>query len=164
MTAPRATLRAGRQPAVHPAIHRRGRQDAPALYAKAWQAMRIMRRFAARDLLTTCEGLGPRQLRHYLDMLRSTGYVRLVRPNRAGVPGSTHVFALVRDTGPLAPVRGPQAGTVLDVNTGRTWGPGGAAVAQAAAAAPANAPQRHRGVVLTEGTGHPDTCTAGVPT
>lgn len=155
MSAPRAPLRAGRQPAVQPTIHRRGRLlEAPALYAQVWQAMRILRRFSGRDLLTTCEGLGPRQLRHYLDMLRSTGYVRLVRPNRAGVPGSTHVFALVRDTGPLAPVRGAQAGTVLDVNTGRSWGPGGVALPAAAADPGAPLPPLRPGVVLTEGTGH----------
>lgn len=156
MTARRATLRAGRQPAVQPTIHRRGRQGAPALHAKVWQAMRILRRFSARDLLTTCEGLGARQLRHYLGMLRATGFVRLVRPNHAGVPGSTHVFALVRDTGPQAPVRGPQAGTVFDPNTGRTWGPGGAAVAQGPTCMPGTpAPLPRRSQVATEGTGHP---------
>lgn len=92
---------------------------------QVWQAMRIMRRFTHVDLQITCPLLGAEASRHYVSRLRHCGYIQRVALRRPGQPGSRDTFALVRDTGPVAPVLRHASCSVLDVNTGKAWGKGG---------------------------------------
>ncbi|AJF07789.1 hypothetical protein [Geoalkalibacter subterraneus] len=85
--------------------HRRRRPHT--LRAKAWQSMRIMRRFTLPDL---CRTLGPsrgkndyQNLRKWMSNLCAHGVV--VKEGRpvSGRAGDYQVFRLVRDSGPLYP-------------------------------------------------------------
>lgn len=103
------------------------RSTAPALQ-KVWQSMRILRtRFDSSSLQTTAEA-GKTAVEKYLKALHQAGYLRLVTPRVNGRPGSRNLFALVRDSGPTAPIRRKHGGAVYDPNTGITWGLDGKAL------------------------------------
>ena len=118
------------------------RSTAPGLQ-KVWQSMRILRtRFDSAALQTTAEA-GKTQVEKYLSALHAAGYLRLVVPRVNGRPGSRNVYALVRDSGPTAPIcrkHAVQAGAargrpVYDPNTHITWGPDGQRISQEGGAA-----------------------------
>jgi hypothetical protein len=69
-----------------------------------WQAMRVMRRFTTADLLMTTD-MGESAVLKYCRGLAQAGYLRLAQPRVSGRAGSRDVWQLVRDTGPLAPIR-----------------------------------------------------------
>lgn len=93
--------------------------QAPGLQ-QAWQAMRVMRRFTSADILVTA-AVGESALHKYLQLLGRTGYIRLAQPRVSGRPGSRHVWAMVRDTGPVAPIRRKDGTGVFDRNTCKVW-------------------------------------------
>lgn len=106
------------------------RQHHPGIQ-QVWQAMRIMRRFSLPELVTTTTPpVAYKTAAKYVARLRRCGYVRLTQPRHLGQPGSRDQLALVRDTGPAAPIPRHQAVAVYDPNTGRNWGDGGAALAE----------------------------------
>jgi hypothetical protein len=77
--------------------------QAPGLQ-KVWQAMRVMRRFTTAELLMTTDASESAVMK-YSRALAQAGYLRCVRARVSGRAGSRDVWQLVRDTGPLAPIR-----------------------------------------------------------
>lgn len=71
--------------------------------AKAWQSMRIFKRFTIPDLCRT-SGAGLNNLQRYLRLLLIHGFVAEIGDYRGGRPGSAKYYRLVRDTGPSHPV------------------------------------------------------------
>lgn len=88
-----------------------------------WQAMRVMRRFTTLDLLTTCEGVSIDLVWRFVRPLHWAGYLYLEQPRVSGRPGSRDLWALVRDSGPLAPIVYRYERGVADQNTGERWVP-----------------------------------------
>lgn len=82
--------------------------------------MRVMRRFTTADLETT-GSLKIRALQEFCRVLHKAGYLRLVQPRVSGRPGSFDLWHLVRDSGPVAPVRRKDGATIFDRNTGAVW-------------------------------------------
>jgi len=93
--------------------------QAPALQ-RVWQSMRIMRRFTSADLMTTSEA-GETAVHKYVAALAAAGYLRLAVARVSGRPGSRDVWLLVRDSGPLAPIRRRDRTGVFDTNTQQVW-------------------------------------------
>jgi hypothetical protein len=89
---------------------------------RAWQTMRILRRFRLPDVVATAE-IGAANARKYITALESAGYLRTVVEKQNGRKGGHAVYMLVRDTGPLAP-RMQSDGCTYDPNEHRTY-PGG---------------------------------------
>lgn len=89
---------------------------------QVWQSMRIMRaRFTTADLVST--GSASESAVHkYCRALARAGFLRLVQARVSGRPGSRDVWALVRDSGPAAPIRREDGTGVFDPNTGVAWG------------------------------------------
>jgi hypothetical protein len=83
--------------------------------AKAWQAMRILRRFTLPQVEMSAE-IGESNLQRFVRALTRSGFLRLDRARRPGIPASCNVYRLVRDTGPKAPILGND-GFVYDENT-----------------------------------------------
>ena len=82
---------------------------------KAWQSMRILRRFTLPDLVATAE-IGRENIKTYLARLERAGIIRKVLPRRSGVKGGHAVYALIRNSGPHAPRANSAA--VYDPNSG----------------------------------------------
>lgn len=98
---------------------------------RVWQSMRILRRFDTADLVATAEA-GRSGVEKYVRALGAAGFLRLIEARVNGRPGSRDQWALVRDTGPLAPiVRREKSRTVYDANTRATWGDRGQVVRDA---------------------------------
>lgn len=91
---------------------------------RVWTSMRVMRRFSRGELMTTAEA-GQRTVEGYVRALRDAGYLRLARARVNGRPGSSDIWALARDSGPLAPIVRQDGSGVYDPNTQQTWGPAG---------------------------------------
>lgn len=87
---------------------------------QAWTSMRVMRRFTTAELEATGT-LKLRALQEFCRVLHKAGYLRLVQERVSGRPGSYDLWQLVRDTGPVAPVRRKDGETVFDRNNGFTW-------------------------------------------
>lgn len=87
---------------------------------RAWQAMRVLRRFTTADVIMTAE-VGESACRKYLRGLALTGFLVLERGRVSGRAGSRDVWRLVRDTGPVAPIRRWDGTGVFDPNTGDAW-------------------------------------------
>ncbi len=83
---------------------------------RVWQSMRVMRRFSTANLQATAEA-GESAVRKYLMALRRAGFVILVQERVSGRPGSRDVWALVRDSGPAAPIRRHDGSGVYCPNT-----------------------------------------------
>jgi len=66
----------------------------------------------------------------YCRALGRTGFLLLVQPVVSGRPGSRNVWALVRDTGPAAPIRREDGTGVFDPTTGVAWGTEGLPLAK----------------------------------
>lgn len=69
---------------------------------RAWTAMRVQRRFTLPDLIATAEA-SEANVGTYVRGLARAGYLRAAQPKRNGHKGGHIVWALTRDTGPLAP-------------------------------------------------------------
>ena len=85
----------------------------PGARARAWKSMRILRQFTQADLQITAE-IREKNVAAFVRPLVKAGFVRIHKPRRGG--HSPHVYQLVRDTGPLAPIPWKN-GEVLDQNT-----------------------------------------------
>lgn len=103
--------------------------QAPALQ-RVWQSMRVMRRFTTADLQTTAEA-GETAVLKFTRALHQAGFLRLDKPIVSGRPGSRNVWLLVRDSGPLPPIRREDGSGVYDPNTGIAWGMQGLPMAPA---------------------------------
>lgn len=86
--------------------------------------MRIQREFTQGSIQAAAE-VGTTNLRKWLAALTAAGYCRVSRDNRSGAAGSYRVYRLVRDSGPLRPLRRAD-GTVYDQNTKAVFEPQGA--------------------------------------
>jgi hypothetical protein len=87
---------------------------------RVWLSMRVLRQFTRGDLIATAEA-GQTAVERYVRVLRDAGYVRLVAERVSGRPGSSDRLALVRDSGPLAPIPRKKGGGAYDPNTLLTW-------------------------------------------
>lgn len=134
--------------------------QAPGLQ-QVWQSMRIMRGgFTVGDLLTTAQ-IGESAVHKYCRALAAAGYLRLVRARRSGHTGSRDLWALVRDSGPTAPIRRHDGTGVFDPNTGIVWGLGGQQVPK-----PYDPLDKVRAMFEAQGTGGAgptDTTDGGTP-
>jgi hypothetical protein len=88
---------------------------------RLWLSMRILRRFTMPQACATA-GLTEDNARRYLIGLERAGFVRVVLENDSGKAGSFKTYALVKDTGPSAPIL-RKDGSTYDRNT-RTVFPG----------------------------------------
>jgi len=87
----------------------------PVQRVKIWRSMRMMRRFTIGDLCATAAASN-HNVRTYLGALVRGGYVRKLKrevPKR-GLEGHA-IFALIKDTGPMAPKRAKD-GSIFDPN------------------------------------------------
>lgn len=87
---------------------------------RAWQAMRIMRRFTIPEIAATAE-VGISNITQYTQALVGSGHLRVARAKQEGRAGGHVVYAMARNTGPLQPVLRVD-GTVYDANTGIVYG------------------------------------------
>jgi len=100
---------------------------------RLWSAMRILGKFSLGDLLALAdEGRrGYANARNYLSILTRAGYLRELPRREPGTAVTSNGFkrwALVRNTGPAAPVWRPRNGQIYDLNLGEaTWTKGGVA-------------------------------------
>lgn len=74
------------------------------LRRKAWQSMRIFRRFTVPDVCST-SGVKRDNLRKFLRNLERHGYVARFGNFKGGRPGEYQPWRLLKDTGPDYPVR-----------------------------------------------------------
>lgn len=88
--------------------------------AKAWQAMRIMRRFTSPQIQTT-SGISESNANHYLRALQRAGFIRVITQNESGKPGSFTLYQIARNSGPLHPIVWGN-GQMYDCNTGIVYG------------------------------------------
>ena len=86
---------------------------------RAWQSMRIMRRFTLPDLMATAE-ISHDNAKKYVRGLVLSGYVRVVVERASGRKGGHAVYQLLRDTGPRAP-RLQTDGRTYDPNEHRIY-------------------------------------------
>lgn len=94
----------------------------------SWKLLRLLGRASAAEIAALlpvepgrCGGRAPEaNVRRYLKVLERFGYVRRLPRERRG-PGwaGRDRFALVRDTGPLAPIWRPSRGALCDPNLDR---------------------------------------------
>ncbi|MGH1577734.1 hypothetical protein [Planktotalea sp.] len=93
---------------------------------RAWRSMRVRRKFTIGDLISDAAvGNAPEQSRsnatRYVKQLSLAGYVCELKKREPGTAiGSNGFkrFALMRDTGPIAPAWRQEAGALHDFNTG----------------------------------------------
>lgn len=98
----------------------------PGARARAWQSMRILRRFTQAELQMTAE-IRRTNVKRFVARLLAAGYIRVIRERVNGIAGQGNIYQLVRDTGPLAPIPWKN-GEMLDQNTRQIFGPGGVEV------------------------------------
>ena len=83
--------------------------------ARCWRAMRVFGSFSVPQLCMAAETT-PSNARFYLRALQSAGFVKKVKEAESGRAGSYDRWALIRNSGPDAPIwRTDQ--TVFDPNT-----------------------------------------------
>jgi hypothetical protein len=111
-----------------PGLHKRTVNTSPAK-DKLWQSMRIMRSgFSSAELATVSE-VSAKNAALYVRALRLAGFLRRTSKRTPGKAGSSDTYALVRNTGPLSPIRHRHGG-VYDRNTQTRWGDDGKPVAE----------------------------------
>lgn len=95
---------------------------------KLWQSMRIMRAgFTAPELATVSE-VSVTNAEKYVRALRKAGFLRRTVSHTPGQAGSADRYQLIRNTGPLSPIKHKKGG-MFDRNTGVRWGDDGKRVA-----------------------------------
>lgn len=87
---------------------------------RAWQSMRVLRRFTLPQLEATA-GISRANAKWYVLRLRFSGHVRLAQANISGRAGSHALYQLVRDSGPQAPIACVD-GHVYDPNLDQYFG------------------------------------------
>lgn len=112
-----------------PGLHKRTQNTSPAK-DKLWQSMRIMRSGFSSPELATVSEVSAKNTAEYVRALRKAGFLRLTVKHVHGQAGSADRFALVRNTGPLSPIKHRHGG-VYDRNTGTRWGDDGKPVSDA---------------------------------
>lgn len=85
---------------------------------KAWNAMRMLRRFTVAELTAVVETSTFRSVGSYASVLARVGYLRVHRTSGRGTPA---MYQLVRDTGPTAPSVVKRRTAVYDHNTDTTY-------------------------------------------
>lgn len=75
-----------------------------------WRTIRIKRRFELRDLLVTVPGAQASNAGKLLRLLTAGGYVEELPGYVTGRPGGRKGYRLVKDAGPVCPVKSPSAG------------------------------------------------------
>lgn len=83
---------------------------------RIWQSMRVLVRFDSNELVITTEA-NDRTVSSFLRALHKAGYVRMIKRQAGGRIGSRHIYQLIRDSGPLAPVVRQDGSGVWDQNT-----------------------------------------------
>lgn len=83
--------------------------------ARCWRAMRVFGAFTVPQLCMAAE-TSPSNARFYLRALQASGYVKKTLSCESGRAGSYDHWALVRNTGPEAPIW-RKDNTVYDPNT-----------------------------------------------
>lgn len=97
------------------------RQLSQSVSNRIWRAMRMLRPFTFVDIETTAEA-SRRYVSNYCWALHRAGYLRRTEAKSTGGPGrSTAYWLLIRDTGPMPPMR-RRDGTVYDVNEECVYG------------------------------------------
>lgn len=96
----------------------------PGARARAWQSMRILRRFTQAELVITAE-IREENCKVYVRRLLAAAYLHVIMPRRGTRSGNT--YQLVRDTGPAAPIPWHN-GETFDPNERTIYGPGGVVV------------------------------------
>lgn len=103
----------------------RTRPVAGSFRAKAWGAMRLRQKFTVADLVTRArtddDRMPENNATYYLRGLAAAGYVRVLplrEPGHKPTSNGFRRYALIRDTGPLAPVIRKGGTEVYDPNTG----------------------------------------------
>lgn len=96
----------------------------PGARARAWQSMRILRRFTQDELQMTAE-ISKANVKFFVARLLDAGYLTITQARRGG--HSPNQYQLVRDNGPIAPISWKN-GEVFDPNTRQIFGPGGAEI------------------------------------
>jgi len=87
--------------------------------ARAWQSMRILRRFNQPDIVATAE-ISANNCAKYIRALTGAGYLRVIKPRHNGKSGGGAVYQLVKNTGPAAPLT--KDGFIYDPNSGEKVG------------------------------------------
>lgn len=98
----------------------------PALQ-RVWQVMRVLKTFTRKQVIATAEA-GETAVQKYIRALADAGYLQLQAARVNGSPGSHDVWRLVRDSGPVAPIRRKDGNGVFDPNTQSVWNRSGQAV------------------------------------
>jgi len=70
---------------------------------KAWQSMRIMRKFSVADIVKT-SGAGFDNVQKFVSLLARHGYVREIPGYRGGRPGTYKQYVLIKNPGPDHPL------------------------------------------------------------
>jgi hypothetical protein len=83
--------------------------------SRAWQSMRILRRFKLSEIVATAE-ISANNCAKYIRALRQAGYLRVACAHHQGKAGGGAVYQLAKDTGPAAPLE--KDGFMFDPNTG----------------------------------------------
>lgn len=93
---------------------------------RAWRSMRIRRRFTISDIVSDAARDTEKDARgnatRYVSLLRRAGYVRELPRRQQGSALTSNgfkVFALIRDTGPRAPVWREALAVIHDFNLGK---------------------------------------------
>ena len=86
---------------------------------RAWQSMRILRRFTMPQLVATAE-ITIDNARKYCNGLERAGFLRLTTPRNSGVRGGHKTYLLIRDPGPKSP-RLRTNGITYDPNHHQTY-------------------------------------------
>jgi hypothetical protein len=71
-------------------------------HQRIWAAMRILKQFTIPELAATAEA-GKNNVEFYTLGLARDGYLRIVRPRVPGVKAGSAIYALINDSGPVAP-------------------------------------------------------------
>lgn len=81
--------------------------------ARIWNAMRMLRRFTAREVCAVVETAALGTVQAYARRLAAAGFLRVTRVGSNDVPS----YCLIRDSGPLAPSLTQSSKAVYDHNT-----------------------------------------------
>jgi hypothetical protein len=77
---------------------------------KIWRSMRVMRHFTIPDLLKVVKEANYQNIRNFLGVLTTHGYVAKDRHYISGRTGDFQGYYLIRDVGPVYPCRCEQCG------------------------------------------------------
>lgn len=87
---------------------------------RAWQSMRIIKQFTKPQIEAVSQ-IKRDNLGRFIRPLVRCGYLRCVKENLSGSPGSFKVWRLIRNSGPKRPIPWKD-GRVFDPNTKKVYG------------------------------------------